>query len=446
MLRQSARFKIIIIDEVHMLTREAFNALLKTLEEPPPHAKFILATTEAHKVPITIVSRCQRYDFRRIGMKDLAEALQRICNKESISIEARTLEVIARIADGSMRDSLSLLDQVIAFSGADIKHEEVIGLLGRIDPALTLEIFTAISQNDGASVLNRFRDYVESGGDEKVFNQEMMDVTRDIMAAKLGSDTHRSIPGELASAFSIDQLERLFKIMLDLEFALRSAEHPRLIMDVALIKMSQIRSLQPLEAIIAEMRGQGSAAQSKESKPGSSSRSVQAQSVPPQNASHSRAARPEPPTPLKKNEPASKPAGLLEQIVAQMTGNEALAAHLLHGSIVEQSDEKLMIGFSQANAFHFSRVSGIEKKQIFEAAVLGVTGKPLKVEFMEVTGENVVSVIDEQEARKKKLHDDRIKLAMEQPIVEKIVGMFDGRIREVNLHKPKQDGIGEITE
>lgn len=250
----SARCKVIIIDEVHMLTREAFNALLKTLEEPPDHVKFILATTEAHKVPVTILSRCQRYDFRRLDVATLTGYLMDICRKESVTVEERTLEVLARMADGGIRDCLSLLDQVISFSGTVIDHRQTMELLGRIDPDLLHDVFRSIASGEGAQALTRFAQYIDGGGDETVFNREMMELTRDLLAVKLHAASHAPLPDDLADAFSFDQLERMFKIMLDLEQTFRYTEYPRLLMDVALVKMSRIQSLTPLSEILGHLK------------------------------------------------------------------------------------------------------------------------------------------------------------------------------------------------
>ncbi|HPQ41759.1 MAG TPA: DNA polymerase III subunit gamma/tau, partial [bacterium] len=225
----TARFKVIIIDEVHMLTREAFNALLKTLEEPPPHAKFILATTEAHKVPVTIVSRCQRYDFRRIDVATLTEFLRDMCRREDIQAEDSTLEVLARMADGGLRDSLSLLDQVISFSGREIDHEKTMQLLGRIDPGLMFDVFRYIAGGNGAGALERFGAYVDGGGSETVFHREMLDLTRDILTAKMNAPSRSSLPEDLPELFSVDQLERIFNVLLDLEQSFRQTEFPRLL-------------------------------------------------------------------------------------------------------------------------------------------------------------------------------------------------------------------------
>ena len=302
----TTRFKVIIIDEVHMLTREAFNALLKTLEEPPEHAKFILATTEAHKVPVTILSRCQRYDFRRIDPATLAGFLREICDKESIKVQDATLEVLARMADGGVRDSLSLLDQVISFSGQEIDHEQTMALLGRIDPELLFDVFRSIAAGTGTQALIRFGEYIDSGGDEAVFNRELMEMTRDLMALKMEAPSHHNIPDDIPGLFSYDQLDRMFKVLLDQEQAFRYTEHPRLLMDVALVKMSRIRSLVPLEEILGRLQS-GAAPAAGMTRPGAQGRPGQAHRQPQVNQPGPATAPPRPPAQQSRTVPRPPP-------------------------------------------------------------------------------------------------------------------------------------------
>jgi DNA polymerase-3 subunit gamma/tau len=153
----SARYKVYILDEVHMLSTQAFNALLKTLEEPPPHAKFIFATTEIRKVPITILSRCQRFDLRRVDAGLLVTHLQAIARKEAIEVEPEALALIARAAEGSVRDALSLLDQAIAHAAGSVQAEHVRQMLGLADRARVIDLFEALMRGDIAAALNELR-------------------------------------------------------------------------------------------------------------------------------------------------------------------------------------------------------------------------------------------------------------------------------------------------
>ncbi|WP_293854607.1 DNA polymerase III subunit gamma/tau [uncultured Alsobacter sp.] len=187
----SARYKVYIIDEVHMLSEKAFNAFLKTLEEPPPHAKFVFATTEIRKVPVTILSRCQRFDLRRIEASTLIGHLGRICEKEGVSIEAEALALIARAAEGSARDSLSLLDQAIAHGAGRIDVDTVRSMLGLADRARVIDLFEAVMKGDAATALRELRDQYDSGADPVVVLTDLAEFVHLVTRLKVVPDGNR---------------------------------------------------------------------------------------------------------------------------------------------------------------------------------------------------------------------------------------------------------------
>ena len=164
----SSRFKIYIIDEVHMLTTEAFNALLKTLEEPPEHVKFFFATTEPHKVPSTILSRCQRFDLRKISAKEIYDALKNIVRHEKIKTEEKTLFAVAKAADGSLRDAESLLDQLISFSQGDLRYEDALNILGWISMDAVIHFLELVKKGDWKGLFSLIRDLDHEGKDAVV--------------------------------------------------------------------------------------------------------------------------------------------------------------------------------------------------------------------------------------------------------------------------------------
>ena len=432
----AARFKIIIIDEVHMLTREAFNALLKTLEEPPKHAKFILATTEAHKVPVTIISRCQRYDFKRIDLVSMTGALKSICQKESVNVEDQTLAVLARIADGGLRDGLSLLDQVISFSGNQIDHEETLQLLRRVDPAVITDILNALVAGDGAALLDRFGEFVETGGDESVFNRELMEAIRDLMAIKLGSKARTLIPVDLAEHFSIDQLERFFKILLEMEIALRNSQHPRLVMDVALVKMSQIQALTPLTEII-ERLNQLTAGEVIPAKLPPIRRPAE-----PIIHSRNRSSRSKATAESAKDTPRSPstdPAQfegngnlLLKHAIKLISkSNPPMGAALGFGSILDIGKDKVVIGFKPENHFHMEWVNTKENIPVLEKTLSGLLSRTIKVILDGESVDAPPSLADEADYRKKKEREAKLKLAMQSSTVSGFVREFSAKIRDI---------------
>src|SRR3989440_9264777 len=181
----SARYKVYILDEVHMLSTAAFNALLKTLEEPPPHVKFVFATTEIRKVPITILSRCQRFDLRRVDTALLVKHLEGICAQENISAEPEALGLIARAAEGSVRDALSLMDQAIAHAAGGVRAEDIRQMLGLADRTRVIDLFEALMRGDMAKALAELRDQYDSGADPAVVLSDLAEFTHFVTRVKI---------------------------------------------------------------------------------------------------------------------------------------------------------------------------------------------------------------------------------------------------------------------
>jgi len=239
------KYKIHIIDEVHMLTTEAFNALLKTLEEPPKNVLFIFATTEPQKVPATILSRCQRFDFKRISNKDIIAQLSHLCENEGISIDDESLRLIAQKADGSMRDAQSILDQVISYTGEKVNEAEVASLLGILDQELFFEITDLIKNGDvdgGIALANRIFsegfDFGEvlSGIAEHLRNFLIVKATHAADELDVSEDYKQKYIAQ-SNDFEIEDLLRLIKIATDTERDIRRSANARLRMEVALVKM-----------------------------------------------------------------------------------------------------------------------------------------------------------------------------------------------------------------
>ena len=241
-----SRFKIYIIDEVHMLSVGAFNALLKTLEEPPPHVKFIFATTEPHKIPDTIISRCQRFDFKRISTQDIVEALAKICEAEGVGAERAALEHVAREAQGGMRDSLSLLDQLISFCGSEIteaKTREVLGLTSR---EMMLELLGALYRQDPAEVISLLHEHAEAGSDLKRLASELLEVLRDLMVMKVHPDPQKVLqipPSELdlmrqySELMQVGALHHTFQTLVRSADDIQRSAYPKLLLEMTLLQM-----------------------------------------------------------------------------------------------------------------------------------------------------------------------------------------------------------------
>lgn len=254
----SGRYKVYIIDEAHMLSDSAFNALLKTLEEPPSHVIFVLATTAPRKIPATVLSRCQHLPFRRIPIQKIKGRLRTIADAEGVRISDEALEMIARAAEGSMRDSLTILDQVISFS-PDIKDSEIKDLLGIPDFNALYEIALSIIKGDRKRMLETIQELTDKGTDLKSFAKDLMNFFRDILTAKVTggtadildlSDAEIEMIKELTNITSEENLTLLLGEMIRAEQDVRIAFSPRVVLEMALIKASYLSNLKPLQEAI----------------------------------------------------------------------------------------------------------------------------------------------------------------------------------------------------
>ncbi len=248
---QIGRYSVYIIDEVHMLSQAAFNAFLKTLEEPPEYAIFILATTEKHKILPTILSRCQTYDFNRIRVEDIVRNLKDIAAQENVSISDDALHIIAQKADGAMRDSLTLFDQTVAFCGGDITYEKVIGILNVLDYEYYFRLTDLLLAGDFAAALMLFDEILSKGFDALHFISGLSSHLRDLIVCRMSSSrsllemapTIAAKYDEYGTKCSIDFLYKALEISTAAETAYKASGNPRLLIEFALIKMSRIMAM-----------------------------------------------------------------------------------------------------------------------------------------------------------------------------------------------------------
>ncbi len=258
------RYKVYIVDEVHMLTMPAFNALLKTLEEPPPHAVFIFATTEAHKIPLTIVSRCQRFDFKRIPFKDIQGHLSKIAAEEGIKTDDKALFTLARESDGSLRDAQSLLEQVAAFSGGTVIDADVSSALGLMDRTSLFELVGAVIRADGASCLNIVEKIYNFGYDLKVACARLIECVRDVTVLKVAGDSslvdrpesEAASLAALAEAAPLERLQTIFSVLSKGYEEISRSASQRYSLEMALLKSVHL-DVQPVDALVARLEELG---------------------------------------------------------------------------------------------------------------------------------------------------------------------------------------------
>ena len=256
------RYKVFIIDEVHQLSSHSFNALLKSIEEPPPHIVFMMATTELHKIPETILSRAQVFELRTIGTRAITEQLRRIADAEKVSITDDAIALVARAAEGSMRDAQSALDQVMSFGGAEIDATTVAEVLGLVEREALLDLLDVVASEDAARVFDVAGRLVESGHDLRHVCRELARLVRDLMVlqvdpARVHEDPEFAIEGDgdrlrtLATRFSREDLLRAFDLIAKLEQDIRVATQPRFHLEMALLRWVHLRKLVPLAELLA---------------------------------------------------------------------------------------------------------------------------------------------------------------------------------------------------
>ncbi len=269
----AARYKVYIIDEVHMLSKQAFNGLLKTLEEPPPHVKFVFATTEIRKVPVTVLSRCQRFDLRRIDSAELAAYLATLAQKEKVAIEEGALALIARAAEGSARDSLSLLDQAIAHRGGSggegemITADTVRQMLGLADRGRVLDIFEKLMGGKIAEALNDLTGLYDAGADPLAVMQDLLETSHFLTRVKVapaaqgffdGGSGEAKRAAELAAKLSVASLTRAWQLLLKGLFEVRDATRPISACEMALIRLAYAAELPPTDKLVKDLMEGGS--------------------------------------------------------------------------------------------------------------------------------------------------------------------------------------------
>lgn len=256
------KYKVYIIDEVHMLTNEAFNALLKTLEEPPEYVLFILATTEPHKLPATILSRCQRFDFKRISVEDIVERLRLVCREEGLNAEEDALRLIARNSDGAMRDALSILDQCSVYGDGTITHDSVLKVMGIVNDEYLFKIAECILREDASGAITIINEISSGGKDINQFIRDLMLHYRNLLMTKVVSRSEDVIDmsregilqlKKLSESYDKNNIIRCIDILAELENEAKWSGNPRILLEIAVIRMCRLRSDDSLEGILSRL-------------------------------------------------------------------------------------------------------------------------------------------------------------------------------------------------
>ena len=443
------RYKVYIIDEVHMLSIGAFNALLKTLEEPPSYVIFILATTEAHKIPVTILSRCQRYDFRRISQETILKRLEDLMEKEQVDAEEKALRYVAKKGDGSMRDSLSLLDQCIAFYlGEKLTYDRVLEVLGAVDTDVFSELLRLILAEqitDAIALLDRL---ILDGRDLTQFVNDFTWYLRNLMLLKASDDMEDILDistenlaqlREEAAMIRNDTLMRFIRIFSELANSIRYSVNKRVMLEMALIKLckpeaekdelSLIERIRKLERMIEQgiaVPGRmsapaGAAASSADDgrwdpalygASGDSGYAASSAGVPAGGAGYSTAGNPEPSLPIAKAAPEDlkKVKAMWKNIIVETSApfRLALASAEVKYNAQEENDNRLFVVFADFLAERY--INNADRKRELENIIADKTGKQVEVRFMLAADEGAhrgkLASIDIDERIREFIHAD----------------------------------------
>lgn len=441
------RYKIFILDEVHMLSNAAFNSLLKILEEPPPRIVWILATTEYRKVPPTVVSRCQHFEFRRVPRPEVAGYLERIAAAEGAAVEGKGLEILAGAAGGSVRDAVSLLDQVIAYAGARASEEDVRRAIGVIDRRLLLEYLRLVAARDGAKLLELIGSLAEGGTDFSQFAAGLVSTIRDAAlihfagpdskAVALTEEESRELR-EIATGFGEDALLRIFNAILELPGLLRGSPHPRFALEAASLRLTRLADLAPIEEVIASLQRAGPPSEPPAA--GSSSSRTEPRSTDPTSTTGASAGASSPP-------PAERPAGADAEAETAGNGEKSWRARFL-ASLQDRrlslrtflegarrltiKESTLEIAFAPSQLFILRSLEAPESRKLIEEAASEAAGRPLSISIVVDGSDGGDGDGGEKAAPAGPGKRERmLQAALAQPGVKMVMDAFSGRIVDI---------------
>ncbi len=450
------RYKVFIIDEFHQLSSHSFNALLKSIEEPPPHVVFMMATTELQKIPETILSRSQVFELRTIGMQAISEQLRNVAGREQIAIDEAGLALIARAADGSMRDALSALDQVIAFAGERITAAEVSTVLGLIGRDPVLDAVEVVANEDAPAVFELAGRFVEAGYDLRLVCRELTRALRDMLVIsidagraqdpEIAGDAERDRLVALSGRFSREDLMRAFDVLSRAELDIRGAAQPRHHFEMALLKWMHLRRLVPLTELLAG----GSARAEPSTRPAPAAARPSRASAGPRQA----AAAPSGPPPAKPTPPPSKPAPPAaasaqpappDDAPAEADPKAAILAEIkrakrfFHGTIVAQAqridlvDDRLVFAFTAGQRTLTARL--VKERGWLESLASKVVGRKVTVAAEQDDAAADPAADPAPDPRAESQHELKM-AALDDEVVQALLEVFPAEIRDIEKIDP----------
>lgn len=428
-----SRYKVVVLDEIHRLSRQAFDALLKIVEEPPPHLVFIFATTEIDAVPATILSRCQEFHFRRVPSGELAAHLGRICQSEGITASETALRLIARAGEGSVRDSVAMLDQLATFGSGTIADEDAVRLLGGLDTALYHQVLQAILGGDGASVSTAIRRIEDEGWDPRHVYSQFLAFCRDALHLAMGGQSAQvDLPGEEAQALAAmareagyENLLRLLSQLLTSEPVVRRSETGALAVEIAWLRASELPKLTRIEEVLAG--GGVTAAAPSRPAPAPASRPAPATPPPAPRPQRAEPPAPAPPVPAPATPPAAAafsrrdPVGLFKEEVSKR--RQHLAGYLDAAEDIRFEDGRLVIVAPPGDLILDSRLKQDVNRKVVEEAAATVWGPGTGWTLVQSNGRPAAAVPEAQAARTEPG-------TKEHPTIQTVLQIFGGEIVE----------------
>ncbi len=460
-----SRFKIYIIDEVHMLSTSAFNALLKTLEEPPAHVKFIFATTEPHKIPLTVLSRCQRFDFKRIPSDTILGHLERVLDAEGMRIDTDGLRVIARQADGSIRDALSLADQILAFGGEQISSEQVREALGLTGTAVYEQVVAALCEQRPGELMSLVQRLFDEGHDLRRFVEGLLWHVHHLILFRTLDD-----PGDLVDllpeerermrkqAAAADPLRwhQVFDVLARTAAELARNPYPRLVLETALLRLSVIEPVVAVDDLLARVEHLArQVADTGRPEPRQASGGFRPPPARPRDPAPAETAPPPPgpdsqPSSAGQATPSQRPTdpapgkGLSgdaawEELVAWInTKKPLLGSCLLHGRPHKVEPGQVTIAF-KSGTFFAEQISAKRTMRDLESFCSGFFGQPTKVRIEDLADNDVPSLAQTRDKADQESEEEKRRQAREHPMVQEAIRVFGAEVDHIKTN-PGRDG------
>ncbi len=479
-------YRIYIIDEVHMLSTSAFNALLKTLEEPPAHVVFIFATTEIHKIPATILSRCQHYNFRRIPRAEIIQRLRFVAKQDGLAVEDRSLSAIARASEGSMRDALSVLDQAVAFAGKSVKHGDLETLLGAVPQEHVRAMIAAVIAQNSPAAVGVIAQLLDQGHDLRAYCADLVEYARHMLVAAVvpaapdlrslieaPEDDVRQIV-EDAKAFTVEEVQELFRILSHAEDALRLSAHPRFVLESAAIRATRLLAagtsaaasppvaLQAARQVVPQAtptpsRPAAGSSPAAPARPAAPTAPPSSPMRPPGAASPSPAApqKPAPMPPKSSVQPAGvKPPQAVpppalppvqlnwEQVVEHVSGRHPnVGAFLEQGTLLGIEGNQLMIGYPANASVARGMMEKPDNQQLIAALCAELAGRPVRLRIVELADGQAAAPSPAQvrAAKARSQKDVLLEQTRAHPLAKQARDVFGSDVVDIRQAAPRKE-------